>query len=136
MKAGKPYYLTLTAMDSVGLESHDTAQVVPQFNDSTPPSSGCGLFCYPILAPQTHLVASDLFQRTEATDVQSGIYKYQFRITNNNPPGVAIDWTDMPDQTYVLSQGVLPKTGVKRWFEVRAVNGVGLSTATKTDFVW
>jgi hypothetical protein len=136
MKAGKTYYLTLTAMDSAGLESSDSTHVVPQFNDNTPPSPGCGVSMLPIIVPPNPMPADVILFRTNATDNESGIYKYQFRIVKKNPDGVQIDWTDMPEAARNAASLGLPANHSGHWFVVRAINGVGLETRSECPFAW
>jgi len=74
--------------------------------------------------------------RTNATDNESGIYKYQFRIVKKNPYSVQVDWTDMPEAARnVVSLG-LPANHSGHWFVVRAINGVGLETQSEFPFAW
>jgi hypothetical protein len=109
---------------------------VPQFKDSTPPSPGSGASALSIIVPPNPLPADVILFRTNATDNESGIYKYQFRIVKKNPYGVQIDWIDMPEAARNAVSLGLPVTHSGHWFVVRAINGVGLETQSECPFTW
>jgi hypothetical protein len=42
----------------------------------------------------------------------------------------------MPDNVRYLYPQDLPQTGSRHWFCVKAINGVGLETSSRTEFLW
>jgi hypothetical protein len=135
LRAGETCYVTVQSLNHAGLASPETASFLVRFTDATPPASfGVTFNGY------GHGYAFMVFNRTNSSDLQSGIYKYRYRFeaVQGNP---LTDWTDWPQTTNAkINTDHSPQSpflpNQRCVFAVEAVNGAGLTTRTETSFIY
>ncbi len=131
LRNGDTLFLTLRAFNNIGLENIDTASLIVNFNDNTPPAtfnvtySLVDHFGRPFLT----------FTRDTSYDRESGIVGYRYRLedASGNP---VVNWTDMPQKQVTLtSKHMASLTRGRRYaFKVEATNGAGLPTTCGVKF--
>ena len=97
----------------------------PPPTDTTPPTT-------PVVTDEgaTTIRADQLYASYNASDAESGIAEYQYKITQDSISGSLIrDWTSSGTTSYVTAGGLTLLNGKSYYFGVKAKNGAGLWSA-------
>ncbi len=138
LKNGDTLFLTVRAfnhsrlptIEPMTLESMDTASLIVQFSDQTPPPS----FGVRYTKNLYYTFAWD-----STYDRESGIYAYRFRFEAENGDPIT-NWTDAPTgmRSIAFTPSQLRTIGIASGrfyiFKVSAINGAGLSTFSSVRF--
>jgi len=148
LKNGDTLFLTVRAFNNsrlptvepMTLESMDTASLIIQFSDRTPPPSFNTRFTKNIsYTGSVRILTSITFAWDSTYDRESGIYAYRFRFEAENGEPIT-NWTDatsgMRSIDFTPSQFRNMGIGTGRFyiFKVEAINGAGLTTASSVRF--
>lgn len=115
--------------------THGTFPLLPSgSNDSTPPSAPAAVRDGMGAGQALALSAKELSANWDAaTDTESGIQGYQYSIGTTPGGTQVVDWTSINNVLGVTSAGLSLTTGQTYYFNVRAVNGVGLVSPARSS---
>jgi hypothetical protein len=125
---GTTYYYKVKIVNTDLVEANYTYEVSATPNDYTAPTT-------PVVIDDGQFtnLTTTLHARWSASDPESGIANYAYRIGTTPGGGQVINWTNVGTATEVTRTGLSLVNGLTCYFAISATNGSGISSVGYSD---